>query len=240
MKKILGLFSLWLLLSCSGIDDNPERIDKLRAIGVDTDQAGYSFFEEGQPEKSAVLTFLFLTKDPSPLTISLVEDKLYAPLLDFAQTEEVFAEMRLVRVTARLLIPSQAQTFVFDEDGSGLVPFALRVVQGDEEELVRSRLRIYKSGDPRLALEKPKVALSTLQSKAPLAAGTISLIADVTKTQDEAYRLGWFVAQGEIEKRRAEETDWKEVAPGLKTVVVTIRGLDSLRFAYAVLDVPVQ
>lgn len=240
MKNLLRLLGLWLAMSCSGIDENPERIDKLRAIGVDTDQASYSFAEEGQPETSATLSFLLLTKDPAPVTVALVDDGAYAPLADIAQTEEIFAEMRLVRVTAKLVIPSQAQTVLFDEDGSGLVPFALRIVQGSEEELIRSRLRIYQADDPRLALGKPTITLSTLQSKAPLPAGTIPLIADVTKTQDEAYRLSWFVAEGEIDQRRAEDAEWKDVTPGVKTVLVTIRGLDSLQFAYAVVDIAVR
>ncbi len=240
MKVLVILLTLLFNLSCNAIGDHPERIDKLRAIGVDTDQANYSFSESGQTAKTATLSFLLLTKDAAPVVSSLVADSGYAALSELTQTEESFAEMRLIRINAKITIPTEAEALLFDDDGSALLPYALRIVQGDEEELIRSRLRVLKEGDAKLSFSKPSVNLDELKAKAPLASGTINLLANITKTQDEPYRVSWFVADGEIEKRRAEDAEWTKVGAGTKTLVVTVRGLDSLRFSYAVVDLLVQ
>ncbi len=240
MKIFFFFISLLLALGCNNIEDNPERIEKLRAIGVDTDQANYSFSESGQSPKTATLTFLLLTKDPATVVATPVNDLPYATLSEITQTEVSYSEMRLIQISAKITLPTRETALSLDDDGTGLLLYALKVNQGNEEEYIRSRLRVYPTGDDRLNLSKPSITLAGLQAKAPLASGTIPLQAEITKTQSEPYRVSWFVAEGEIEKRRAEETDWTNVSSGTKTIVATIRGLDSLRIGYTIIDIPVQ
>ena len=121
-------------------------------------------------------------------------------------------------------------------DGSSAIAYAMRFTQGGEEERVRGKIKLYPADSPSLSLTKPSVSITSPVANSETAGGTVQLKASLTKSMEESYRISWFVADGEIPKRRAAETDWENMGGGNKTIIVTIRGLQSWNFAIDKLD----
>ena len=243
--KILLLFSLLASLSCNDIDNHPERIEKLRAIGVETEQPAYSF-STADTVNSVSLTFYLLSNQKTDVTsesVSLEINKtLTSPqvtLENITTAYEDYNQLRLIRITATATIPTEDQLVFSKTDNTASISYALIINQGAEQEKVRGNVKIYRP-DAIASIAKPTVSITSPLANTAIPAGTINLKAETTNTNDESLRISWFVGDGEIEKRRATEAEWINMTGGVKTMVVTARGLKSWNFAYSVIETTVQ
>ena len=223
-------------LACQDMDNFPERVDKLRAIGVRLDKGSY-VPSTSDSAQTITLTFILSSPDknaamtPSPVSLE------GGVFLDIPSVTEVasedFEQLRVSSFQAVAAIPP-AENLFFDEEGVALVSYGYQFSQGGEVEIVRGRVKIYKV-DPELS--PPKISISSPSAADSTAAAAAVLKAEVSNTTEEPYRIGWFVAEGEVPQRRALEADWEKVTPGVKTVIVTVRGLRNFGFDYQALDV---
>ena len=83
---------------------------------------------------------------------------------------------------------------------------------------------------PGVAITSPTDGSTIGNSKQPIGA-------NLTPTNDETYRFGWFVSGGEIQNRNATVTNWDPKGTGAYTVIATARGAKSGAFTFVVADV---
>lgn len=232
------ILSLVFVAACGDmIENNPERIEKLRAIGVAADQAVYTF---STPDASVAATLSFFVatnlKEDIEVSNTSLENVTQLTLGEPTVSFEDYEQLRLYRIDVSTTMPLQEE-LSFGFDGNSQAYYALLVRQGGEEERIRGRLKIYPPTVAEgLNWTLPSISISNPQQDASTTAGTVNLKAELTPGAEENYRISWFVAEGEIEQNRKIETEWQGVGAGRKTVIVTARGLNTLSFAYDVIE----
>ena len=136
MKLIITLTFGLLLLACNDQDNTPERIDKLRAIGLQPDLAAYTY-STADTTQAANLTFYLLTNNKTDgigIESAAVEnEKSQLTLSHVSTAEEDLAELRLYTITFSTNLPTAEQVTV-DQDGSAAVAYGMRFIQGLEDE----------------------------------------------------------------------------------------------------------
>ena len=148
-----------------------------------------------------------------------------------------YTDFRFYTITATSTIPLQSDLEFTSFDNTSTASYALLVRQGNEEERIKGRVKIYQPGE---SIVKPSISIESPNAADSLNSGTIALTAALTTENDENYRIGWFVTAGKIEKRRGLETEWEEVSSGTRTIIVTVRGLDSGNFHHDIREFTVN
>ncbi|MFW7381517.1 MAG: hypothetical protein ACOH5I_22100 [Oligoflexus sp.] len=239
MKQFLLAIS-FLCFACNPMDNTPELVEGLRAFGVGTSEAAYTYSTDASVE-TIELTFYLASNLEGELEVedlSLEPDQLQ--LSDMViPTPEEYSRLRVFKVQFTSEMPRLEDLQFPEANDTASVSYAMKFNQGGEEELVRGRIKVYrpeKSNELR-GLGSPVVDIVAPLDASQLVGEELTLKAEVSNPRDEATRLSWLVAEGKIERPRAAETEWKDVGPGSQTIIVTVRGLDSWNFHYDVVDI---
>ncbi|SMF83010.1 hypothetical protein [Pseudobacteriovorax antillogorgiicola] len=237
--RYILLLSLAVFASCSEVENTPEKVDKLRAIGVATDSPYY------EPGMTVTLTFILATPVLEDISVAEVtlEDELQLALSNISlPTPDDKSELRLYTVTADATLPLAGDLDFATFDGTANIAYALIFSQGAEEERVRGSIKIYPAGgSPTNVSGLPSIEITSPSENSTIGGGTVDLVASLDeKGSDENFRISWFVADGVIEKNRSIETEWEEMSAGTKTIIATARGLTSGTFAYDVIEATIE
>lgn len=232
------------MTSCDDFPNSPELVDKFRTIGVGYDKPSYTYSTESIPSV-AQLSFYFAT--PSKEAITFENKVIQSPALPLtfgtAELVEEKAALNIYRVTATAILPTADLLFFNPEaDNTADVLYAAQFSQGDEEEQVLGRIKIYQpdaaaSGD----IITPSVNIISQSEGDTVSGETVTLEGEVdNKVVDESYRTGWLVSSGTIENIRKRESEWTEFETGPNTVIMTVRGLNTYNFNYIAIDVTAE
>lgn len=228
MKRLLTSILL-VLSSCNNIESYPERIDKLRAIGVDTPEASYNYTTD-----PITLTFLLLSPSNSTLTAS-IDDPDESSVMSLGtpnvQSPEAVGNLFLYRVEVSATFPSE-ELMENNGDFGTKAYYGVRFTQDNEIERVKGSINAFNSGIEALFSE-PSISISEPTADGSASLGSkVDLKAETTTGSNENYRLSWFVSSGKVEKYRADETEWEPEATGSQAIIATVRGLSSGSFSY--------
>jgi hypothetical protein len=232
MKHLLFILSL-MSVACNSMEDSPEKIDKLRALGVDTDQVGYSP-STADNQVTANLTFYLASVAETELNWQYLtlENENQITLSEPQITSEDHPRLQLYRVTTTASIPTLEELDFSEVDNTARIYYALGFTQGAEEERVRGQLKIYRADDPRLtSLTEPSISITSPTPNSESPVGTIPLQAELTnQTPELDYRVNWFVTEGKIAEPNSTESEWEQMSAGDHTIIVTVRGLDTVTY----------
>ena len=234
----------------SGCDDDaerPEKITKLRAIGV---SASRTAVEPSTAETPQVVTLTFLAAVPKGETVTAEafrdEDSQYAIPLpvtiqqETAATNTTYAGLDIFSVSGTLVAPSAATPIPADP-GFVALRYGIRLVAGAESETIVGNVILVPPGATQLSWAPLSVDVSAPTAGAVVSAGGESdLVATTVKGTEENVRVGWYVSSGKVKNRRARETKWEEPGQGTHTVIVTARGLRTGAFAWKAVDIAAQ
>ncbi|MCB9228902.1 MAG: hypothetical protein H6618_04755 [Deltaproteobacteria bacterium] len=224
LSPVYGLILLLVLsLSCNRDDDPPERVNKLRGVGIRADSPVVS--------GAAVVGLEIVALLPSERNISLSEAYLdeetpEALRLTMTLNEDgnlsSYGALSLYRQTGTVSVP--APTAAISEAMNGVVRFRygvrLRADDGKEEVMLGDVLSVAADSEAlgwtahQLTLDSPDEGNGR---QAPLA-----LKASLTKSVDEPVKLFWYVSSGTIKSPVAPETEWRDAAPGEQTLLLAI------------------
>ena len=225
---------LWmclLFISCDNFEDFPERIDKLRAIGVRSEPPAQSP-SASDNIKTTTLTFYVISSNETTVRFELIEDSLILgspftiPLtLVGNPVEESYSAFKVTTQTATAVIPTD-EVINFREAESFLsLRYGIRALSGDEVENIVGNIVIYPEGTEALDWQNPTLLIDSPTLESALGdGGETTLKASFSARSDEEYKISWFVSSGEIVNRRALETKWKEYDRENQSIVVTARG----------------
>lgn len=236
------------LTGCNDIESRPELVSKLRTIGVQVDRLNYIPSSETQPQTGRA-TFFFaapLGGEQLNITPSEKRDTVFVPLT-FADPEpaQVYADFRILAVSAEFIIPTgDLLGFQGDFDFSYFdIGQSFRL--GNDEEQVQYRVKVYRDltvvpeeivgPEPEDVNNWTQIAITAPAVGAAVPAGTVELAAKLSSEQvADRYRISWLVGAGEIGRNRNISTEWEEVPAGKRSVIVSVRGLDSGLLQYDV------
>jgi len=237
MKKIILLLAISLIYpACSQLDNTPEKVDQLRAIGLATDSAAYTYSTEETPV-IAGLTFYLASDRKTDLDYTQIQvEGEQLQLVDLQVDFEDYSRLRIFQVRATARLPLASELRFSDNDDTTSVAYALLFRQDGQEERFRGRIKIYRPDSPKLQQVKPNISIVSPSNGSRVPAAPLTLKAELSNTSDEPYRISWLVAEGVIEKHRAIETKWKEFGASPQTIIVTMRGLDSWNFDFDVIE----
>lgn len=237
MKFVLLMHTL-TLMACTQIENVPEKVDKLRAFGVSTDQTVYTPSSDGSD--SGTLTFYIATPSDTPIEVFPIDlETEQMELYDVTINDpDEYSELNIFTITASFYLPAASEIPSFPL-GYVALEYAMGIQQGDEDvERVRGKIKVYPA-ETAPTVEGVQINILSPEEGGQIRPGKTELQADITNTFDESYRVSWLVADGEIEQYRAIETTWEGYTTQTKTVIATVRGLETWNFAYTVLDVDV-
>lgn len=241
-RIILGLVVLGVAACNGGDEEKFETISKLRAMGVSADPIGLIAASEAATQ-TAKMTFYVVAPLGATVQYEPYQDERarYAIPIDLAvdaSSEKVtdYAKFSIHQVNAVLSVPAAGLIPIPANPGFARIRYGLRATSGSEEEVIVGTLILYANSENRPAYEPLGVAID-----APLDVATFgdqtNLQATIDNKNGENVKVGWLVSSGTVKNRRAKSTQWQDVASGQQTVVVTVRGMKSGSFAYAVRDV---
>ena len=236
---LIGAF----LLGCDDFPNTPELANKLRTMGVGSDEPAYTYSTDNT-ESVAKLSFYFATPDKAELSSENFQIEAVTIPLEFSDAElvEEKASLNIYKINATAVVPPATQ-LIFNpvEDNTATVSYAAVFRQGQEEEIVFGKIRVYS---PEVAssgeIKIPTVTITNRKEGDKVKAGTIALKGEVGNKIEESYRTGWLVSTGKIEDFRKREADWEEASKGETTVIMTVRGLESYNFNYQAIDITIE
>lgn len=230
-------------LACNGGDEEKyEKITKLRALGVAVTPIGLTPSTAAEAQ-TVTMTFFVAAPLGAAVTYEPYEDEQarYALPVTLAvdpgsEKQEDYAKFSIHQVNAIFTAPAAGTVPIPPVPGFARIRYGLRVKSAGEEEVVVGTLVMYPTVETRPAYQPLTVHIDT-----PIEGATLSSEAPVEaiieNKNGENVKVGWFVSSGELKNRRARKTEWRKIEGGAQTVVVTVRGLKSGAFAYAVRDV---
>lgn len=246
MLKYNKIFLFLCLLNCGGPDDRQEVISKVRGIGLipvplvntpstasHTKTVDLKVYVAGV--KHEAITFTSFQDQPTSSAYLL--DSSQYEILSGTQSVESHNGLDLTTVTVRAQIPTADKL----PPQGGKVRLGIRATgKTNQENLIGDFLVVPEGDSALLNLGSPTVEILSPSSSTVLKAGeTFNVIAS-TNIQDENLKFGWFVSAGEITNRRAIDTYWKLPSAGSHTLIVTVRGKDSLALGIQILDLIVE
>lgn len=246
MLKVHKIFLFLCLLNCGGPDDRQEVISKIRGIGL-TPVPLVNTPSTATHTKTVDLKVYVAGVKNEPISFSSFQDQATSSafLLDSSEYEILQATQAveshngfdLTTVTVRAQIPSADK---LPPQGAKVRVGIRATGKTNQENIIGDFLVVPEGDDSLLNLEIPTVEIQSPTSSSVLKSGeTFNVIAS-TNIKDENLKLGWFVSAGEITNRRAINTYWKLPSAGSHTLIVTVRGKDSLAMGIQILDVTVQ
>ncbi len=235
--KFIQASTILFLCSCSNLEDLPERVDRLRAIGVAADQPVYKASSEDS-QQSGTLTFYLASPSDIPLEVEALELESEQLELKNVAVNDIkkYAEMNILSVSAAFDIP-QESSLVFFPLGYSSLEYAIRFSQESDEERLRGKVKIYPVNNTPDIEQSVQIQITYPNKDDGIDPGKTDLKAELSNTTDEHYRISWLVADGKIEKIRSIETEWEEYSGDRKTIIATVRGLESLNFHYHAIDI---
>jgi hypothetical protein len=230
-------------LACNGGDEEKyEKIDKLRALGVSVTPIGLTPSTAAEAQ-TVTMTFFVAAPLDSTVTYEPYEDEQarYALPVTLAvdpgsEKHDDYAKFSIHQVNAVFTAPAADSVPIPSVPGFARIRYGLRVKSAGEEEVVVGTLVMYPTAETRPAYQPLTVNIETPIEGATIGSET-PVEAIIDNQNGENVKVGWFVSSGELKNRRARKTEWRKVEGGTQTVVVTVRGLKSGAFAYAVRDV---
>ncbi|MEY4630798.1 MAG: hypothetical protein RIQ81_918 [Pseudomonadota bacterium] len=239
------------LSSCGDDEDNrPERISKLRAIGVASSPLVGSAPAPGATTQVELTAYAALPKGQTVTATSFIDDdaRYATPVVvqvnNNSQTVESKAALDIYSVKATATIGpltelQQAQLAI--SGGKLLFRYGIRLEAGDESEDIVGNILVYPPGAEALTYQPIDVTINEPTINATLGTGPDQpLVGDVIKAQQENVKVSWFVSSGKVKNRRARDTKWEPVVAGPQTVILTARGLASGSFVMKVADIVVE
>jgi hypothetical protein len=238
-----------LVTGCDGDSERPEKLDKLRGLGVQATPLVASPSVDGETPKTVELTVYASLPIGQTATVAAYADEesflsVNTPADQIAVDEasikyDEYPGLQIMSFKAKVPVPTASDMARFG--GSGNVRYGFVLNAGDEEEKMVGNFLVYPEDAPQLAWTNPDAAVS-----APIDGGTVSsggesdLKADLADPNGEDLKVGWYVTSGEIKNRRARNTIWKEPDAGPQTVILTVRGRQSRGFAMKAFSVTAQ
>ena len=246
---MITLSRIILAVVISGVvacnDSNEEKfetISKLRTLGVAADPIGLTAGGEGAAQ-TATMTFFLVAPLGATVQYEPYQDDRarYAIPIDLAvdaSSEKIvdYAKFSIHQVNAVLSVPAAGLVPIPSNPGFARIRYGLRAISGSEEEIIVGTLVLYANSENRPAYEPLGVSIDLPLDVTSFGEQT-NLQATIDNKNSENVKIGWLVSSGTVKNRRAKSTQWQDVAAGQQTVVVTVRGMKSGSFAYAVRDV---
>jgi hypothetical protein len=240
-----------LIASCNEDEDNlPERITKLRAIGVSASPLAVTAPAPGATTQVELTAFAATPKGQTVNASTFLDEaSMYATPIAAAisvDSEALEAKAALdiysVKATATIGPLNERQIAQLAIPGGKLVfRYGIRLKSGEESEDIVGNIVAYAPGSAALNYQALAVNISEPTLDATLGTGEGQpLIGDVVKPQSENIKLSWFVSSGKVKNRRARDTKWEPVDTGQQTVILTARGLVSGSFAMKAIDVKIE
>jgi hypothetical protein len=224
------------LTSCGRDRERPEKIDKLRAIGVISEPAVVA------PGQAFTLTFYAALPPGQTATVTPQKDEnaryslpLEIAMIAGSETYEPRAAFQLFSVRATTMAPPLTALSTIPAK-VWRIRYRLRMNAGDQEEVIVGDVLAARPDAPELAWQPPTLEIIKPQPGGKVG-DDIDLEAKLSKTIDEPTKIGWFVSSGEVKNRRASSTKWEDIDSGPQTLIVTARGSKSRAFAFKVVDV---
>lgn len=249
--KPIFLVTLTIATGCQ--DDEAmrvERIEKLRAIGVQTNPVVVTAPGPGLSTTVNVTAFAATPSGGSIAASSFMDTASnYAQPIDTVidpttATTESFANLDLYSISGTVTIgplSTAEQLALSAEDGRLVYRYGIKLESGSELEEIVGNILVYPATAEQTNYQPIGVTINTPTVNAAVGAGAKqSLSGNVTKPQDENVRISWFVSSGKVKNRRAAETEWEPETAGNQTIFMTARGMKSGSFAVSGVDVTVE
>lgn len=248
-RFLLQLSSFLLVVNlgaCSGNEEHPETVEKLRAIGVQIDPI--MPVANSESALAGTVTFFALSNGQespafreAPIPSELARFGNLAPRFVANQdpiTSSEYGPLRLIRVTGSL---TQVSPLVFSISKRPImkIPFSSIIDQGSESEEIVGEVFVADSAANVIDWGKLNATITHPYNASEIGSIDIDLKGEVEKVADEPVKISWFVSSGKVENRRSLLTKWTEIAPGEQVAVLTARGMKSRRFSYQVVTVRV-
>ncbi len=239
------LFLLALCIACGGGDSRPEKIEKLRAIGVATSPIIQTPSTPDSP-KTATITFYAAAPFGKNFEVRPFEVNAINPLTPGITIKagsikyQDFSQFRIFSVQASAVVPQESASLsaLLAERGSTTYRFGIKLKNGEEEEKIVADLIVAAKDQAPTDIKTTKITILTPIDKSQISTETLQLRANIEDTNEgETYKIAWFVSSGQVKNRRAIETELKEAQAGPVTILVTVRGSKSGTFAYSAVDV---
>lgn len=225
--------------SCDDFPNKPELLNKFRMMGVGFDDPSYTYSTDTE---TVTATLSFYIASPKDNEISAENLDIESPQVDltFGESEliEEKATLNIYKIDATATLPTlNLLIFNPEEKNTATVFYAAILKQGDEEERVLGKIKIYTpdvaAGSTVLV---PTIDITSHSENDTISPGEITLKSELSDLIDEPYRTSWLVNSGVVAEFRRRETQWSEIGKGEKTVITTVRGLDTFNFNYKAID----
>jgi len=243
-KNVVGWLMPCIIIvaisSCSDEGERPEKINKLRAIGVEQSPVA------AKPGDTVQLTFYLAGPSQMVLTPRVLIDsnaRYGTPVsvtpLDQNVSENVVGPLSLYSYKATVSVPNDASTGVrLAAQGYVRLRYNVAFSQGTDEESIVGDTIVYAPNSPQLNWTAPTIAIT---KPAPTAsAGTVELDGNIDASGTESNRVSWFVSGGKVKNRRAKTTSWQDAPKGSQAIFMTVRGTKTGAFALQSLAVTID
>ena len=230
-SHLISFIVVILTGACGNSSERPEKVTKLRAIGVEQtpvnakvgDTVQLTFYLLGKPQTALSSEVLLDTKAPYSVPAALTP-------IDLAPVETNVGPLSLYSYRASITVPEiPAISASIAKAGIARLRYQVKFNSTDDDENVVGDTLIYPDGSPALAWTAPAIAITKPTSTA--AAGSLDLEGTIESAGLETNRVSWFVSSGQVKNRRAKTTIWQDAESGVQTVVMTVRGTKSGAFA---------
>lgn len=244
--------------ACRDDREPPEKIDKLRSLGVASNPVTLQPSTADSPRTFELTVYAALPKGQTVQAEALKDTStsntisiLISKVPDSEQLDEQYEKLNIFSAKFTGEVPSNDLLHLNDIKKFASLRYRIKLTAGSESEDIVGNVVVYAEGSPQLQWQP--FALELIE---PVAAGaTASATSDTAlKSQlsgsstdgstggatRETARMSWFVTDGTVKDRRGKETIWKTGASGKHMVIATARGRKSGSFDLKVTQVDVK
>ncbi len=242
-----------IFYSCGPMGEDMPRqevLTSLRMLGTQSENAAYEI--PALPSTDVMATVSIYAASPKDLEVKLEswqpDGKLGGVLLASqdsvsvvtpVMTKEKKGALNIYTGTVKVKIPPAALWTKFP-DGGGKLAFGVKLSSSAETEYGLGNILAYPAGAAQFAWKAPNLELTAPTVFTATKNKELDLVLKSDPSQNEDLLFGWFVSSGQIAGRRSKETSWTPDISGTQTIIATVRGRDSLTFAWKVFTVEVQ
>lgn len=204
-----------------------------------------------KPGDSVELAFYLALPSTTPISKNFFLDKsarYSIPVLvneiSGSQTVSDFGALKIQEFKANFSVDSTSKSLqaILTQTGRARLRYGVQIVEGNEaeDEKIVGDVLVLPANSSEVYSNAPAINISSPQQTAPRES-TIPLLATMSGSGNESFRIGWFVSAGTVKNRRARTTEWTTPdTPGDHTVIVTARGMTTGAFAYSAMKIVVQ
>jgi hypothetical protein len=237
-----------VLTACNAGDERYEVVTKLRALGVEADPFVTAPSPIGNPT-TATLTFLAAVPPDQTVTAETFSDEnsqfskaIPLTLVAGSESYEDREKFRIFSVKATTTIPAADSVLIPKLPGFVTFRYGMKLTsEGGEEEKIVGNIVVFSNDKEELAWKDtpPSVQIDNLTAGQTVGEH-VDLKGQILSSNDEKFKISWFVSSGEVKNKRAAETSWDKIAKGPQTIILTARGKTTAAFAWAAVDVIVE